>query len=329
MLKSSFMNFDKILKLAAKGDLPGVQKILKENPTLLNKPSGGHNRTLLWEAVNGNRIDLVEYLIDAGADVNIPGRYRNETFVLLKPYNIAHRKKKEELKAYLLSKGHEMDVFSLSYSGTATELATKIKKDKNLIHQEQPEDILWKVTPLHFALAGENKAVLIKLLELGAKVEPYSKLLYEIACRNNRLDLIKLLTKYGGDPSQAEVPSVFYHTNVEVIAYFMNQGLDADKPFVHGWPPIAYLSRGDKGEHPEKIKELLKYIKDINAKTPKGISALHACTKAGFLRVLKVLLNAGADINIRDNSGRTPLYYSRKYKRKLLEECLLENGGIE
>ncbi len=323
------MNFDKVLKLAAKGDLKGVQTILEENPNILNTASEGHNRTLLWEAVNGNRMELIEYLIEEGAKVNIPGRYRSQTFVLLKPYSVAHKKRKEDLKEYLISKGHVMDIFSIAYSGTISELESTVRKNKSLINKRQKEDKVWHVTPLHFALSGENESTLIRLLELGANVKEYSKLLYEIGCRRNRLDLIKLITKYGGNPKEVDVPSVFYATNKEIIDYFINEGLDADKLFGHGWPPIVYMSRGDKGEHPQKIRELIKYVKDINAQTAKGVSALHACSKAGYLSVLQILLNAGGQINIRDNSGRTALYYSRKYKRKKVEKYLMENGGTE
>lgn len=323
------MNFDNVLKLAAKGDLERVQNILGENPTILNRASEGHNRTLLWEAVNGNRKEVIEYLIGEGASVNIPGRYRSQTFVLLKPYCIAHKKRKEDLKDYLISQGHVMDIFSVAYSGTISELEASIKIDKSLINKRQKEDTIWHVTPLHFALSAENELIFVRLLELGAKVKEHSKLLYEIGCRKNRLDLIKLITKFGGNPTEVEVPSVFYTTNKEIIDYFMNKGLDADKLFGHGWPPIVYLSRGDKGEHPQKIKELVKYVKDINAQTPKGISAIHACSKAGYLSVLQIVLNAGGQINIRDHSGRTALYYSRKYKRRDVEKYLIENGGTE
>ena len=106
-------------------------------------------------------------------------------------------------------------------------------------------------------------------------------------------------------------------------------GLDCDKKYIHGWPPIAYLCRGDKGEHPEKIERLLKYVKNINAQTPKGISALHCASKAGYLKVVKLLIENGIEINIRDKRGETPLHYSRKYKRIEVENYLVNNGAIE
>ncbi len=323
-----YRNFNSILKVAARGDLRAVQKILEADISILNLPSGGHNRTLLWEAVNAGKFDLIKYLVELGADVNIPGRYRSETMVLLKPYCIAHKKKKVQIRRYLIDHGHVMDPFSVAYGGTEKEMITKIVANKSSTNQQQKEDTLWKVTPLHFALAGQNMATAMVLLESGAAVEEHSRLLYEIACRNNRFDFVKLLTKYGGIPANADVPPVFHHNNKDVIRFFIDHDLDVDKPVGFGWPPIAYMARGDKGEHPEKMEALVRYVKKVNAKTPKGISAMHAASKAGFIKVLKVLVDVGGAINIRDNQGRTPLWYARKNNRDKVESFLKTLGGI-
>ena len=124
-------NFDKILRIASKGDIVGIKNLIKEYPQLINRPSEGHNRTILWEAVNKNRIPLVDFLIQKGADVNIPGRYRSQTFVLLKPYCIAVRNKNESLQNLILSNGHQMDLFSLSYLGKVDEIQRIIRDNKN------------------------------------------------------------------------------------------------------------------------------------------------------------------------------------------------------
>lgn len=321
-------HFDKVLRIASKGDLDGIKFLLQKHPDILNRPSEGHNRTILWEAVNANRIELVDYLIQKGADVNIPGRYRSQTYVLLKPYSIAFKNKKEHLQNYLLSNGHEMDIYTLSYLGSPDEILTKLNKKKKLVNQPQKEDEQWEVCPIHFGVSGTNIPAIELLLDLGAEVKKYSKLLYEIACRHDRLDIIKLLTKFGGIPSEIDVFPVFYHNNSEVIDYFVDNGLNCDKVRM-GWPPIVYLCRGDKGEHPQKIESIVKHLKDINAQTHKGMSALHAASRAGYVSVAKVLLNNGSLINNRDKRGKTPLHYARKYKRNDTEQFLLDNGATE
>jgi len=321
--------YDKVLKIASKGDVKGIRELLKAYPNILNKPSEGHNRTLIWEAVNKNRIELINFLIEQSADVNIPGRYRSQNYVLLKPYCLAVQNKKEKLQNLLLSNGHKMDIFTSSFCGNEKEILEQISIDKTKVNQRQEQDKIWETTPLHYAVSGNNIPTIKALLNTGAVVKKHSKLLYDIACRNNRLDIVKLLSSHGGAPKEVDVFPVFYHNNEELIQYFVDKGLNCDKLLQMDWPPIVYLCRGDKGEHPEKIKNLLKHVKKINAQTPNGVSALHAAAKAGFLSIVKILLENGSTINIRDKKGKTPLTYSRKHKRKEVEDFLEKNGAIE
>jgi len=220
-----------------------------------------------------------------------------------------------------------MDIFSLSYLGKVDEIQRIVRNNKAILNQKQKEDDLWDVTPLHFAIVSKNINTTKELLKLGSQVKMHSKLLYDIACRTNQIEIIKLLTNYGGAPKEVDVFSVFYNNNDEIINYFVDNGLACDKPTNFGWPAIVYICRGDKGEHPEKVKKLVKHIKNINAQTPNGISALHASAKAGFAKVTQLLIDSGCDVNLKDKKGRTPLLYSIKFKRKNTEEILLKHGG--
>ena len=309
------LSFIEILKEAAKGDLGYVKKLILENPELLNQKTGGHNRTMLWEAVNSKKLELAIYLISKGANVNIPGRYRNQTLLLLKPYCIAFKKRDKAMAKLLLENGHEMDTYSTSFLGLDDDLMKMLRYDPMCSNEILAEDEIWKCTPLHYGTLGGHETIIGKLIAYGAEVTPHSKLLYEIACRKNDFKLIKYLTDHGADPSMANVPSVLHPNNDELSDYFFNRGLDPNKTGWKGWPPIVYLSRGDKGENPGRIKQLIKHGADINAQNPKGVSALHAAAKAGYLSVLQVLIDAGADLYLQDKSGKTPLDLSIKFNK--------------
>ena len=60
-----------------------VKRHLKRDPSLPLAKSGGHNRTFLWEATRGKRVEVVRFLLHVGADPNIPGRTRSEIPVLV------------------------------------------------------------------------------------------------------------------------------------------------------------------------------------------------------------------------------------------------------
>ncbi|MEM7125138.1 MAG: ankyrin repeat domain-containing protein [Chloroflexota bacterium] len=314
---------DSTLKLAAKGDLQAIQNVLAESPELLNAMSDGHHRTLLWEAANANRLALVEYLIEHGANPNIPGRYRSETFVLLTPYCIAKKRRRYKIAEFLLANGAELDIYAAAFMGDMIRLEEWISRQPSLVNARHPSDRAWDVTPLHYAITGEQIEAAEYLIAQGTEVTSHSELLFDIACRIGRMDLIELLFSAGADPSQTEVFPVLYKGKAEIIEFFFRKGVDVNKKDRNrGWPPIVYVSRGDKGEHPEKVKALIDYGADVDARGPKGITALHAAAKAGFARVIKVLLEAGADINATTDTGKTPLDLAIKHKRQAASELL-------
>lgn len=117
MSNSSFIN---AYSGAAKGDLPGNKFVLKKDPSLLTCTTLGHNRSLLWIATRRNRVGIVELLLKHGADVNIPGRIRSESFVLIKPYCIALTHERHRLVSQLLENGNVMDSYAMTYLGYFT-----------------------------------------------------------------------------------------------------------------------------------------------------------------------------------------------------------------
>lgn len=93
------------------------------------------------------------------------------------------------------------------------------------------------------------------------------------------------------------------------------------------WPPLVYASRGDRGEHPERVRALLELGADANIRDYKGKTALHRAATAGFTRVIAVLLEHGADIDAADDRGETALFDAIRAKRKDAVAVLLSDGA--
>ena len=201
---SGRLGMDKILKDARRGDLAAVKKHLKADPTLLLAKSGGHNRTFLWEAARGNRIEIATFLLKAGADPNVPGRIRAEIPVLLKPYCIAVRYRRREL-IKLLETRTEIDVYSACYLRDVNCVREWLKREPSLLTAEQEEESVWRVTPLHYAVTGGHEELVRELIERGALVAPYTRLLCDAAVRMKHLELIPLLVAGGADPDLVKI----------------------------------------------------------------------------------------------------------------------------
>ena len=100
-----------------------------------------------------------------------------------------------------------------------------------------------------------------------------------------------------------------------------------------GWPMLVYACRGDNGEHPEEILRLLELGADIDVRNYKGKTALHCAAKAGFLTVIDLLIKKGAAIDAPDNNGETALFEAIRStikdgeKQRAAIEALLVKGA--
>lgn len=196
---SGRFGIDKILKEVRRGDLNAIKRHLKRDPSLLPAKSCGHNRTFLWEATRGNRINVVRFLLRAGADPNVPGRTRAEIPVLLKPYCIALRYRRLEIARMLVKAGSVMDIYSACYLGDADRVQQCLKEEPCLLTREQDDDSVWRVTPLHYAVTGGHEQLSRWLIREGALVKPYTRLLCDAAVRMKHAHLIPVLVPGGAD----------------------------------------------------------------------------------------------------------------------------------
>ncbi len=116
---------------------------------------------------------------------------------------------------------------------------------------------------------------------------------------------------------------------LDILRYLLEHGASPSRKGENGFPPLVYLCRADKGEQPEKIKLLLEYRAPVNGIGPQGRTALHYAAAAGFLQVMALLLDHGADYRIRDHQGETPLALARRYDRIAVANLLEDRGAFE
>jgi ankyrin repeat protein len=95
----------------------------------------------------------------------------------------------------------------------------------------------------------------------------------------------------------------------------------------NGWTPLMFTA--EKG-HLTTVQALLSAPGiDINAQKPDGITALHVAVKHGKDDVVKALINKGADVNIADNTGWTPLMFTAEKGPLTTMQALLSAPGID
>ena len=332
-------DFLKIVAAAAgRGDLKAVQALVEADPRWVHTV-GSHGRTMLWEASNWGKQAVAEFLVECGADVNASACHYSQHYVEISCYCIARAKKRHILADYLLERGATVNVFTAAYLGETAAVAGFIEADPMLLESTQAQHDsqrsegrrlvfdhmpnMW-ATPLAYALSGGSGDTVALLLERGAEVRENDTRLLGIAVGRNRLDLVQMLLEHGADADQ--LPLADPSQNRELAELAIAHGYDVNAAS-NGWPPLVVASRGDKGEHPDKIQALLELGADVNVCDYKGKTALHRAATAGFLGSMEVLLVNGADIEAADKKGETPLFDAVRAGRVEAVALLLERGA--
>ena len=119
-------------------------------------------------------------------------------------------------------------------------------------------------------IIGGHSAVVELLTSCGAEIASHSEGLLGFAVRSGRVDLVKRLLENGADASKA--PRA-YQNRGEMFQLLKSYGVepaDVNDTGARGWPALVYASRGDKGEHPEKVQRHLDLGADVNIRNYKG-----------------------------------------------------------
>ena len=335
-----------VVAAAGRGDLETVRQLLDDNPAWIHTV-GSHGRTMLWEAAYRGKLEMVEFLLERGADINLPGCYHIEHRVEITPYCVARYQRRIRVAGFLLQHGATIDIHTAAYLSDYDTVHEHLDGDPSLInkgylqavmlpagqpHTFKHREAAW-ATPLCYAIIGGNPMVVDLLISRGAIIEPYSERFLDYAMAYDRVPIVKTLLENGADPNKA--PRIF-DDGSEMSTLLKSYGAppkDINAQGDMGWPMLVYACRGDNGEHPDEILRLLELGADIDVRNYKGKTGLHYAAKAGFLKVINLLIEKGATIDAPDNSGETALFEAIRStikdgeKQRAAIETLLAKGA--
>lgn len=327
-----------VVAAAGRGDLEAVRALVDDNPRWL-QTIGSHGRTMLWEAAYRGKRTVAEFLVERGADVNASACHYSEHYVEISCYCVAKAKERHDVADYLLAQGAEVDIFTAAYLGDSKSVAGFFAADPSLLELTKPQHDMQETegsrlvfdpmpndwaTPLAYAVSGGSAETAALLLARGAEVRRHSGRVLGIAAGRGRLDVVQLLLKHGADAKQLPLGDPVQNRALAELAIAHGYDVNTGRP---GWPPLVVASRGDKGEHPERIQALLELGADVNVRDYKGKTALHRAATAGFLASMETLLDHGAAIDAADAKGETPLFDAVRAGRVEAVALLLAHGA--
>lgn len=273
-----------LTQLAWEGNTEQISKIITENPSLINLRLT-NNETLLTIAAWSGNLPLAEYTVKAGIDVNMKNDWNNTAL-----HNAAQQGF-TDIASLLLKSGAETDALgtsgntSLSFAASNGHLETVRVLLKAGSNPNSSND--YNQTPLVVSSWEGNPEIVGALVEAGAKVDN---------------------TVISGNTI---LHNLAYSGNTGAIKIILDKGADANIINEEGNLPLHMAVMYGNAEAAEMFVNRTKNI-DIQ-ESNLGNTPLHMAAINGDLKSTIILLNAGADPSIKNNSGKVPADYAVKY----------------
>lgn len=256
-------------------------------------------RTPLWYAVDVCKIEVVKLLVEAGADVNAG---------LWPPLLQAVEENNTAIAEYLIDHGARLNY--PQYWG-----------------------------PLQIAPGTSNNIEMVKLLiARGADINVGLLNALQMSISDGRRDIFDLLIQCGANVNAKDyegfTPLYFaiHNDDSDFMNILIANGAEVNTKYPGG---ETLLKSAAKTGRTEAVQFLLEAGANIN-ENDNGRTALHAMLDIGSSNynkyrlskdTLELLLSKGADVNLKDKDGRTPLHFAAESADGDIVELLLDKGA--
>jgi ankyrin repeat protein len=180
------------------------------------------------------------------------------------------------------------------------------------------------IRPLLLAAQNGNKRMVELLLERKADVNLQKKSegrsALQAACENGHVGVARLLLEWGADPNLpgstpgmgdgGPLTSACWFGSVEIARMLLERGAKPDG-LGSGQPPLhrAIESRNRAAALP-LVALLIEQGANVNLADERGASPLHSAVRRGAIPIIALLLEHGAKVEVTDKRGATPLHMS-------------------
>jgi len=280
---------------------------------------------LHFAAAHGD-LETIRLLVEAGADVDGRG---DDHGVGVLGWATCFGDVRPEVAAYLLDHGARLDLWTAISLDRADDLRAIVARDRSLLAARMTRN-QHRCTPLHHAVRKNRPRIVRLLLQLGA--DPNAR-------DATGATALTTASEPGTDPAIVAallgaglVPDLL--TLVNMARYSDAEAMLRDDPGrigPDGGDTIA-LHVSVNRRNLASIRWLLAHGIDVNAKRRMwdlNHTALHMTIESGAIEISRLLLEAGADPNIRDDRHHaTALGWAGFFGRDDIADLIREKGGI-
>jgi ankyrin repeat protein len=270
-------------------------------------------------------LDMIRLLVEAGADVDGKG---DDPEVGIVGWATCFRQVREDVAEYLLGHGAPLNVWTGIALDRTDDVRAIVTRDPALLAARMTRGH-HRRTPLQHAAARNRLRMVQVLLELGADPN---------ATDATGATALTTAAQENADPAIASAllaagASFDFLTAATTQRYGEAEAMLRDDPArigPDGRDTIA-LHLAVSKRNLNTIRWLLAHGVDVNAKRLMwdcNQTALHMTVENGEMAIARLLLDAGADPNIRDDKvNATALGWARHFGREDFAELLREKGG--
>ena len=298
---------------AQHGRMDELAALVVEVPEVVQRPAFAAN--LLQSATLAGRVEMVEWLIDRGVDVNTPAPLHVGTIgasfelvFFVTPLCAARMRGRSELNTYLLSRGACEDIFTAAFLGDVPLVRELLTEQPSLAQVADPATDVLTITPIHHAVGGGQLPTLRVLLEHTTEpVRTGARALRAAAARGDRV-MVELLLEHGADAYAVGAGRWVLDPEIAPLlkASGASAGLGVSGEESGEWVKISCTGNQGRKDDPTYVAALLGHGARVHQRY-NGATPLHYVVKAGFTETIRVLLAHGADRYALDDRDRTPL----------------------
>jgi ankyrin repeat protein len=315
------------LHLAALRNQHAALRLLIERGADPNRRDFPDNAAPLHFAAAHGDLETIRLLVEAGADIDGKGD-DHEVGVL--GWATCFRDVRQDVAAYLLDHGATLNVWTAIALDRADDLRAMVIREPALLAARMTRN-QHRRTPLHHAVAKNRLRIVQLLLELGADPNV-----------SDATGASALTTASQEAADHGVVASLLaagarldFLTAVNMGRYDEAEAMLRDNPSrigPDGVDTIALHLAVNK-KNMVTIRWLLAHGIDVNAKRPMwdcNHTALHMTIESAAIEIARMLLDAGADPDIRDDKYHaTALGWAEFFGRADFAELIREKGGVK